>query len=161
MEQPEATEPPADDPNATIKLTLVLKSGSDLLAADKNGLSDPFVKMTLGETKHKSKVRARAKPRLGGVSVAPPHRHVFFRDDDERPHSFPMPCASAPQVIKKTLNPEWNETFTFTGSKGELLSRPIEFHVRRAGTAPQPRGTAARTLSRGGSHQAPQPSHAV
>eukprot|EP00966_Prymnesium_polylepis_P005776 131608-Prymnesium_polylepis.1 len=45
-----------EDPDAQIKLTVVLKSANNLIAADKNGLSDPFVKIALGDSKHKSTV---------------------------------------------------------------------------------------------------------
>lgn len=55
------------------KIELLLKSGHGLLAADKNGKSDPYVVATLGKLKCKSK------------------------------------------VIKKTLDPVWNEVLTLEG----------------------------------------------
>jgi len=37
-------------------LTIVLVEGSDLLAKDENGFSDPYVKFQLGKERYKSKV---------------------------------------------------------------------------------------------------------
>jgi len=57
-EEPTANEIPANEipGDAVIVLTLTLKSASDLMAADSNGLSDPFVKITIGgEDERKSK----------------------------------------------------------------------------------------------------------
>ncbi len=48
-----------------------LVSGKDLIAADSNGKSDPYVHLKIGKTKHTSK------------------------------------------IIKKTLNPEWDQEFDF------------------------------------------------
>ncbi|KAL1520983.1 hypothetical protein AB1Y20_022541 [Prymnesium parvum] len=70
------------------KLKVHLVRGSGLLAADKNGFSDPYVVAKLGKATKKSK------------------------------------------VIKKTLNPEWNETLEFGGvSLGDLIETSLSLHV--------------------------------
>ena len=55
-----ATQRRSEDADAPIKVTIILKRGDGLLAADSNGFSDPFVKMQLNEKKHKSKVSPAA-----------------------------------------------------------------------------------------------------
>jgi len=82
-----AAAPPDANPDIPIKLTVVLKRGKGLLAADKNGFSDPFVKLALGSEQYKS------------------------------------------TIVKKSLNPEWNESFHWNGPKALLLGQSIMFNV--------------------------------
>ncbi len=64
-------------------LRVTLIRGRELVAADFNGKSDPFVKLGLGRHSHTSK------------------------------------------VVPKSLDPEWNETFTFEGALLELVGEPL------------------------------------
>ena len=68
-------------------LRVHLQRASDLKAADRNGFSDPYVKLSLAGQSHKSK------------------------------------------TIKKTLNPQWNETFEFSGVLRDLLAEALQLHV--------------------------------
>lgn len=68
-------------------LRVHLQRASDLKAADRNGYSDPYVKLSLAGQSHKSK------------------------------------------TIKKTLNPQWNETFEFSGVLRDLLAEALQLHV--------------------------------
>ena len=69
------------------KMRVRLLRGEGLMAADKDGKSDPFVKLALGGQAFTSK------------------------------------------IIKKTLNPRWNEVFEFEGVRAELASKPLELKV--------------------------------
>jgi Ca2+-dependent lipid-binding protein len=79
-------------------LTVHLAGAEGLAAADKNGLSDPYVKLSVGASRHKSK------------------------------------------TISKTLNPTWNEKFTFKGVRFELAQRALK--VRRRIALPSPTSCA-------------------
>ena len=63
-------------------------SATGLKSADRNGKSDPFVKLMLAGQRAKSK------------------------------------------TIMMTLDPQWDETFEFTGLRGELVSPPVTPHPR-------------------------------
>lgn len=69
------------------KLHVRLARASSLQAADRNGLSDPYVKLTLGGVTQKTR------------------------------------------MLKKTLDPVYNETFIFYGTFGELTANPIQLIV--------------------------------
>ena len=69
------------------KLHVRLARASSLQAADRNGLSDPYVKLTLGGVTQKTR------------------------------------------MLKKTLDPVYNETFIFYGTFGELMANPIQLIV--------------------------------
>ncbi|KAL3933126.1 MAG: hypothetical protein SGPRY_000422 [Prymnesium sp.] len=108
-EQPEDEE---DSSSGRIAFTLILKSGSDLMASDSNGLSDPFVRLALGGKKYKSKVSSPSTPGCTSLHAAMPRAnssHVLFN------HKL-----RSSQVIKKTLDPHWDQSFTFTLTKADL-----------------------------------------
>ena len=65
-------------------LHVYLDKGVDLKSMDSNGLSDPYVKLTVHGKQQKSK------------------------------------------TVKKTLNPQWDESFTWTGVLRDLISAPME-----------------------------------
>lgn len=74
-------------PNATGTMNIRLVRATGLRSADSNGLSDPYVKLTIAGSTQKSK------------------------------------------IIKKTLNPTFDETFQFHGTFSELVKVPLQIIV--------------------------------
>lgn len=68
-------------------LHVVLVRGAGLKSMDRNGFSDPYVRLTCNGITHKSK------------------------------------------VVKKTLDPSWEEEFTFRGVLRELCAAPLQLHA--------------------------------
>ena len=72
-----------------IAFRVLLQEGHDLLAADKNGFSDPYAKLKLGKmSEHSSK------------------------------------------VIKKSLDPVWNQAFVWEGDRAEILHSSLAIRVK-------------------------------
>ena len=83
---------------------MTLQRGSGLLAADANGLSDPYVKLSLRGERRKSR------------------------------------------VVRRSLEPVWEQTFEWSGPRAELLHAPLSLEVRGSSSTAAPVAPPARAV---------------
>ena len=117
---PQPRLPPADPARLQERgvLTLHLRKGVGLKAADLNGKSDPYVQCSVGEQTRTSKVVERTlepnpKLTLSSSSCSSPNLNP-------NPNSSPSPNPNLSKVVEKTLEPVFNEELEFEGTLHEL-----------------------------------------
>ena len=103
-------------------LHITLQRAAGLAVADSNGKSDPYVKLQLGTQKHKSK----ARPPPSTMAPWPHLTHARVRHACVSRLLTGYAHTPPSQVIYKTLDPQWDETFLFKGVLFELTAQPLK-----------------------------------
>ena len=151
---------------STIALSCEVLNATNLLPADLSGLADPYVKMYVQpdpnkRTKQKTKVRGSATGCHSALVGETTRQRAQYTT------TLCCCCCSIPtflppispllpaQIVKKSLNPEWNEKFTWKFSADTNLSESRELRC----CPPAPRrcrspGSALVTVCHGLSSQA-------
>ena len=148
-----AAEGAADgaDADSSVEVQVLLKKGEGLLAADKNGKSDPFVRLTLGSQKKKSKARRAPALRWHAPSTDD-CRHKHTSTEHPRPaHDAAWrtllrtrPCAGARAVGVATRPALRQRAWSRKRQLGHRQSPPPPHAPKRSPRSPPRTHTAAR-----------------
>ena len=135
------------------KMHVQVCCATDLLAADSNGLSDPYCKLTWLGQNSMVKVQSWRRPssapappqgapgssgrcalsggrsRLTGCPDTASSARAIRLQSRRFHRLWPFRQKGRTKIVPKSLNPEWDESFIFAGVLHELLSCPLRLRL--------------------------------